>query len=341
MSREVTVERHLSEEELEGLIRRERDRRLLERLILIRSLYDGEGVERAARRVGRCKATGYLWLRRWNTGGLEGLRPGFGGGRPPKLSDGERDELRKTLEERDDWTTGEVRSLIHERFGVEYPARSVRRILRSLGLRCCKPYPRDYRRPGDAEERLKGEVEKALKDKESVLLGFMDECRPQTDSNTRRVWSLRSPRIVKDTTSYRANTFGFYSPGGRSVIGFREDSKKESVCGFLEEVRAENPAGRILLVLDNFSSHRADVTRTRAEELDIRLAYLPPYSPDLNPIEQVWRCLKRELSTSFFRTRTEFLALIEEAYHRLSGMISFAKGWLQKFLPEQYKQLCP
>lgn len=106
-------------------------------------------------------------------------------------------------------------------------------------------------------------------------------------------------------------------------------------------MREENPGKAILLILDNFFSHRAEMTRRKAEELDIRLAYLPPYSPDLNPIEQVWRCLKREISTAFFVTKRKFLVLIEEAHHRLSGSFSFAKGWFQKFLPEQYKQLCP
>ena len=347
MSREVTVERHLSEKELEALIKREKEKRLLERLIFIRTLYDGEGAERAAQRLGRCKMTGYLWLKRWNAGGLEGLRPTFRGGRPSKLSAEERERLEETLRERDDWTTREVRSLIHERFGVRYSLRNVRRILRGLGMMYCKPYPRDYRRPEDAEERLRGAVEEALEDggggdgKGEVLLGFLDECRPQTSSNTQRVWSFGKPRISKNTTKYQANTFGFYAPGGESLVGFKENSKKESVCEFLEEVRERNPEGVILLVMDNFRSHKAEVTRRKAEELGIRLTYLPPYSPDLNPIEQVWRCLKREISTAWFGTRMEFLGLMEEAYNRLSDSFSFAEGWFQKFLPEEYKQICP
>jgi len=174
-----------------------------------------------------------------------------------------------------------------------------------------------------------------------VILGFLDECSPQTDSNTCRVWSLDKPRTVKNTTKYRASTFGFYAPAGRSLVSFKEDSRKGSVCEFLDEVREANPVGVILVVLDNFASHRAEMTRSKAEELDMRLAYLPPYSPDLNPIEQVWRCLKREVSTAFFATREGFLALIENAYRRLSGGFSFARGWFQRFLPEQYKQLCP
>jgi transposase len=68
------------------------------------------------------------------------------------------------------------------------------------------------------------------------------------------------------------------------------------------------------------------------------LVFLPPYSPDLNPIEQVWRCLKRELSTAFFESKEEFLGLMEEAYRRLSSKASFATGWFEKFLPEKFNQ---
>lgn len=147
--------------------------------------------------------------------------------------------------------------------------------------------------------------------------------------------------VVKDTTKHKANTFGFYAIGGVSVVDFMENSKKENVCSFLEEVRASNSGSSVLLVLDNLRSHIAQATKQKAVELGIGLVFLPPYSPDLNPIEQIWRCLRREISTAFFGSREEFLALIERAYKQLSPKTSFAKGWILKFLPQQFNQLCP
>ena len=346
MGRRIIVKRHIPAEELRRLATRERDGRTRERLTFIMALYEGVDVWEAAGRLGRCKATGYGWLRRWNAGGAEGLRPAFGGGHPHKLTEAQRAEFRDTLAGRDDWTTREVRSLIRDRYGVELHLRSVYRILGGLGLRCCKPYPSDYRRPGDAEERLRIGVEEALErldDLEAVgglTLGFLDECSPQTDSNTVRLWSLGRPRSRRSTTPIRANTFGCYAPAGESVVCFMGDSRRESVCAFLEEVRARNPVGGILLVLDNFPSHRATEVRRRAEELGMRLVYLPPYSPDLNPIEQIWRCVKRAVSTAYFRSKEEFLSVIEEAYRTLSSKTSFAAGWIQRFIPGEYKQLC-
>jgi transposase len=347
MSRVPFVKRHLSSDELEDSIRNERDRRVLERLIFIRCLYDGEGVAKATRKLGRSKVAGYEWLKRWNDGGLEELKPTFRGGRPSKLSTDQQTELKQKLEQRRDWTTKEVGRLIEEDFGVAYSLRSMRRILRSLKMRFAKPYPRDYRRPIDAEAKLKSTLDDALgklddlEAEDDFVVGFLDECSPQTEANTVRRWAFEKPMVVKDTTKYKANTFGFYALGGVSVMEFLENSKKENVCRFLEEVRANNPNRVLLLFLDNLRSHTAQATKQKAEELGITLVYLPPYSPDLNPIEQLWRCLRREISTAFFRSREEFLTLIESAYRQLAPRISFAKGWILKFLPQKFNQLCP
>lgn len=347
MSRMPLVERYLSAEELEDFIRSERDRRILERLIFIRSLYDSDGVEKAAGKLGRSKVAGYEWLKRWNGGSPEKLKPAFGGGRPPKLSGDKQAELRQKLEQRCDWTKKEVSRLIQEELGVTYSLRSMHRILRSLRMRYAKPYPRDYRRPVDAEVKLKSSLGNALgklddlEAEDNFVVGFLDECSPQTCANTVRRWAFEKPVVVRDTTKYKANTFGFYALGGVSVMEFLDNSKKENVCRFLEEVRANNPDYTMLLVLDNLRSHTAQATKQKAQELGITLVYLPPYSPDLNPIEQLWRCLKREISTAFFRSREEFLALIEKAYKQLAPRINFAKGWILGFAPQLFNKLCP
>ena len=145
---------------------------------------------------------------------------------------------------------------------------------------------------------------------------------------------------MKDMAKYWANTFGFYAPFGRSVVGFKENSKKESVCSFLEDIEASNSDKKILLVLDNFPSHKAQITRVRAEELGIGLTYLPSYRSDLNPIEQIWRGVKRGISEVCFGSRDEFLSVIENSYNHLSTQLSFAEGWLNTFLPQESNQLC-
>lgn len=62
----------------------------------------------------------------------------------------------------------------------------------------------------------------------------------------------------------------------------------------LKDIRKQNPEEIIFLLIDNFSSHKADVVKNLAKELSIELCYLPPYSPQLQPIEKVWYKNKRD-----------------------------------------------
>jgi transposase len=59
-----------------------------------------------------------------------------------------------------------------------------------------------------------------------------------------------------------------------------------------------------LVILDNLSAHKVSGVRSAIEAAQARLVYLPPYSPDLNPIEQVFAKLRRLLQTAAERTIT-------------------------------------
>jgi putative transposase len=152
----MKVEKWITGEELKKHIKtKEKDVKVLNRLHFMNYLYNGCSVPEASEKLGITKVTGYNWLKRWNEDGYEGLIPRFAGGRPSKLTDQEKNQLKEILKKRDDWTTKEIRNLICQRFEVEYSLKQVRIILRNLGLKFGKPYPKDYRRPPDAEEQLK------------------------------------------------------------------------------------------------------------------------------------------------------------------------------------------
>jgi len=71
---------------------------------------------------------------------------------------------------------------------------------------------------------LRQSIENAVKNAANdTIIGFLDEASPQTTDNKQRFWSFDKPRIIKNTTKYRANTFGFYSLNGLSVVDFKDD----------------------------------------------------------------------------------------------------------------------
>jgi len=143
--------------------------------------------ETACALCGIHTSTGYVWVRRWNKRGNDGLKESENqGGRPAKLSENNLKRLEEILKEKDYWTTKEIRKEIIEKFDVDLSDDTVVRILRhELGLRFSKPYPIDYRRPVDAETLLENQLhlvfmllkEKGIREDE-IAIGFVDEMRP-------------------------------------------------------------------------------------------------------------------------------------------------------------------
>ena len=109
----------------------------------------------------------------------------------------------------------------------------------------------------------------------------------------------------------KANAFVFYSINGNNLIEFMESSKAENVYTFLAKIVELNPGKRIILVLDNSRSHHANKTISKARELKITLLFLPPYSPDLNPVEFIWKTIKREVSVKFIQSKEHLKNIIK------------------------------
>lgn len=126
---------------------------------------------------------------------------------------------------------------------------------------------------------------------------------------------------------------------GNSVIDFKERSKKENVCEFLDDIRLKNPIKKIVVILDNFSSHRAKATIDHANEIGIELVFLPPYSPDLNPIEYIWKSIKKIISKEFIVDLDHMKKIILDSFQNFSSKLSFAKRWIEKFLDNKLQML--
>ena len=135
-----------------------------------------------------------------------------------------------------------------------------------------------------------------LNSNKKVLIYSFDESAFQFVGNYIKVISLTKPQMAMDTNRYPCKAAGFYSltPEGKDYITFMENSKKETIMDLLKDIRKQNPEELIFLLIDNFSSHKADVVKELAKELNIELYYLPPYSPQLQPIEKVWYKIKRD-----------------------------------------------
>jgi transposase len=103
------------------------------------------------------------------------------------------------------------------------------------------------------------------------------------------------------------------------------------VCEFLEKIVEENKGKIIILVLDNSRAHHSNKTIIKARELGIILVFLPPYSPDLNPVEYMWKTIKREVSVRFIQSKEHLRNIIKNEFMRVKSSLSFAKKWIETF----------
>lgn len=156
MGREkYAIEKMISLDRLDWLIRVEKNTEILPKLFFIRLRYLEHSVGTATKELGFAKSIGYEWQNRWNENGYEGLLHNPGAGRPSKLNDEQKEELKIILKSKAFWTTEEVRDFIQGKYDIEYSLNSIRGLLRKFKMNYTAPYCFDHRRPTDAEEILK------------------------------------------------------------------------------------------------------------------------------------------------------------------------------------------
>lgn len=87
----------------------------------------------------------------------------------------------------------------------------------------------------------------------------------------------------------------------------------------------------IYLILDNAKIHHAKIIETVCDILNIKLIFLEPYCPDLNPIEDVWRTIKRRLYNSNYETLDELIKIFKELFYEIVDDRSFYSNWLSEY----------
>jgi transposase len=104
---------------------------------------------------------------------------------------------------------------------------------------------------------------------------------------------------------------------------------REIFLAYLDEVLCPQLQPGDVVVMDNLSSHKVDGVRQRIEARQAELLYLPPYSPDLNPIEKAWSKLKQILRQVKARTAEALDQAIAAAIPEISP--ANAQAWFRLF----------
>lgn len=88
---------------------------------------------------------------------------------------------------------------------------------------------------------------------------------------------------------------------------------------------------RLNIILDNARIHTSKVVEMACDILNINLVFLPPYCPFLNPIENVWKDVKREIYNSYYTNLDELIEVFEDAFMSRVYSRTYYENWLEKF----------
>jgi transposase len=324
----------LSTQELRAQARRVGDVAQARRLLAIALVVEGASRAQAAEAAGMTRQTLRDWVHRYNEEGVAGLTDRPRSGRPAGLNENQLKELDALVEAGPDivehgvvrWRCVDLRDVIADRFEVTMSERHVGRLLRKRGFSRLSARPRHPKADEEAQEAFKknfadilGEALPDVARGRPIEIWFQDEARVGQKGTLTRLWARRGsrPRAVRDTRYQSAYIFGAICPArgvGAALILPRADT--EAMNLHLAEISAHvADDAHAALVLDGAGWHGGD---DLAVPENITLLVLPPYSPELNPVENIWEYLRQnKLANRLYDTYEDIVEACCEAWNDL------------------------
>lgn len=291
--------------------------------------------------VGRSVTILQRWFKRLEREGLPGLLTRHhGGGRPSALhAPRVRKALEKGLREGRWLTAPQVADWLEQEHGIQMHSRSLYYWLKKAGgvLKVPRPVHLKKNKARAAEfqahffDKL---IALPIPKARPVRVWVMDEARYGLHSFTRRCWGFRGLRIIKK--AQQKYQWGYVYGALEVVQGDAEFRFMPSVNlsfteGFLHQIAQHDPGAAHVVIWDQAGFHHAP-TDVRVPP-QIHLLPLPPYSPELNPVERLWDVMKDRVANRVFPTLTNLEDQLSEALRpywedRSRVLDLIGPGWL-------------
>jgi len=255
----------------------------------------------------------YAVSRIWNaflSGGLAGIKPKKSGRKKGKnllLSTKQEREIRQAIIDNAPeqlklagclWTRQKVSDYVKQTCGINLSLQSVSNYLSRWGLTCQRPTKRAY---AQDDVRVKTFVEKEYPEiakrakAEDADIYWGDEVGVSNTANYERGFSLKGqPPVLKvETKRERVSMISAITNKGSVRFMLYETMTQQTLIDFMRRLVTDAPR-KVFLILDNLKVHHGKIVAAWLEKNKdkIEVFFLPPYSPELNPVEYLNHALK-------------------------------------------------
>ncbi|MFN9114945.1 MAG: IS630 family transposase, partial [Bacteroidota bacterium] len=308
--------------------RRERDRRLADRIKIILAFNQGYSAAEIAAMLLIDEETPRRYLDAFLADGLKQLLSLKYKGSEPLLSDEQKSSLKIHLSEHTYLSSKEITLYIKNRYNLKISISSCRAILKNLGFVYRKPKVI----PGKVNEKNQiefvekyEELKKNLSPEDKIY--FIDGVHPTHNVKPAFGWILKSEKktVRSNTGRQRININGALCLNKKEIL-FQESKtiNAQSTINLFKTILSENQnAKNIYIICDNARYYKCELLSLWLKENPIiKMIYLPPYAPNLNLIERVWRHMHKKVTYNKYYAK---VSIFRE--NILNFFLEFKNNW--------------
>jgi transposase len=304
-----------------------------------------ESPETVIKGFGLDRTNIYGWLRQYRVGGYAALKSTKAAGPQPKLSNGQRKKLGRMLMKNPQqlhfdfglWTLEMVQELILKTFKVSVSYETVRRLLKAMGYSHQKPLYRAWQQdPARVKKWLEEEYPaiKAEAKRQKRTIFFEDEAGFNSADHRGKTWGKEGQRPIVKTSGarHRINAISAINAKGQIRFMLYEGSGNAALFVlFLKALLSGTGEQKITLIVDGHSMHKTKAVKdfVQKNKKRLKLYFLPPYSPELNPDEQVWNSSKGSVQRKKIGGKAHFIATVRSAMHTLQKHPSLIQSFFR------------
>lgn len=309
---------------LRVLQRQHKDKRVYIKVTVLLMLHQGFNAHDIAESLGIDDGTVYRYRQSFEELGLQDYLKSFFVAYSGQLTEDEEEQLLGEVRQRLYLNSKQVAAYIENEFGIRYSLSAVVKLLHRLGFAYKKTKGVGVKADREAQEQFVQQLSELLaQEDENQVVYFNDAVHPQHNTRPDYGWIYRGEdfEIPSNPGRKRVNINGALNAHKVTDVLVVESERvnAQSCIKLWQKQRRRHPGKTIINICDNAPYYHSNYLKDwLAQNPWCKVIYLPPYAPNLNLIERLWKFLRKQVTSyNFYEHFAEFRKAILDFFKNI------------------------